>query len=112
MLAAYATDVPKKVNPVVTAPVGMEAVLAAKPTWAKSPAVGTIYIDLVAPKVTASLFGEITQAVVVSSRSIAKVTFVATEAKDGFPLLPIYASPFQMSEAKWILESLGILPSA
>ncbi len=46
-LVTYATDVPKKENPVVTAPVGVELELEVKPTWVNSPSVGTMYIAIV-----------------------------------------------------------------
>lgn len=77
----------------VTAPVGMESLLEAKPTWVKAPVVGTIYRDSVALKVTALLFGEMVQAVVVLSGSRVNVMFVATVAQDGEAVVPIYASP-------------------
>jgi hypothetical protein len=78
---------------VVTAPVGVEPLLEAKPTWVKVPFVGTIYRDLVALKATVLLFGEIVQAVVVLSGSRLNVMFVATVAQDAEAVVPIYASP-------------------
>ncbi len=67
--------------------------LEAKPTWVKEPEVGTIYKDLVALKATAVLFGEMVQAVLVSSGLTVNVIFVATVAQDGVSPVPIYASP-------------------
>lgn len=49
----YATVVPKKAKPVVTAPVGKEELLLeANPTWVKEPLVGTMYMSSVSLKET------------------------------------------------------------
>jgi hypothetical protein len=75
--------VPKKLKPVVTAPVGKVALLEENPTCVNSPVVGTIYRDSVELNETVVLFGEIVHAVVSSTGSRVNVTFVATEAQDG-----------------------------
>ncbi len=72
---------------------GREALLEEKPTWVKEPEVGTMYSDSVVLKFTEVLFGEMVQAVVVSSGSRLKVIFAATVAQVGELVVPMYASP-------------------
>ena len=99
-------------KPVVTASVGKVSLLEEKPTWVKDPAVGTIYNDSVELKVTVVLFGEIVQAVVSSSGSRVKVTFVATVAHDGAAVVPTYASPVSNVREEVDTQEELVLPSA
>lgn len=84
---------PKKLKPVVTAPVGKVSSLEENPTGSNFPVVGTIYRDLVELKETVELLDEIVHGEVSSSGSRVKETLAETEAQDGEEFVPTYASP-------------------